>query len=330
MECNVAPCDISDGGYLYISYAHSDNKLVYPVIETIDGWGYKLWYDGGIGISENWTDEIANAIVGSSAFIVFLTENSAASQYVQEEILFALESKIKIIPIYIDEDLKLPPGVKMRLQSIQGIMATSQDKRKVIENRLNDTLNRLGIPTAARAPEILPSPPPDEPADADAGADAPAKTTQSKAKFNMMPFVAAAFAAVILIAAGFIYAQNASATLEVRPQVVTISLGSSSDLVVERHMPNGSSTVLENSQIRWDFSAEDVVRIDGNRISGMSVGEAELTGRYRSSSISLSVRVVEPIDGMVDISQRYIPGRMVTLFAGEVARGSLGNTHEAD
>ena len=136
--------------------------------------------------------------------------------------------------------------------------------------------------------------------------------------------VTAAFAIVAsggsLTSGYYLYGQEAAAVLDVRPEVVTISLQQSSDLAVEKHMPNGDTVFLDNSQIRWEFSRDSVVRIDGNRISGMNVGETELFGRYRNKDISLSIRVVEPIEGMVDISQRYQLGRIVSVYAGTAER----------
>jgi hypothetical protein len=57
------PCDVSGGAFVFISYAHENSDRVFPVIETLAGEGYQIWYDKGINISSTWTDEIANAII---------------------------------------------------------------------------------------------------------------------------------------------------------------------------------------------------------------------------------------------------------------------------
>jgi len=118
----------------------------------------------------------------------------------------------------------------------------------------------------------------------------------------------------------YVYAQENASSLAVKPEIVTISLQQSSELAVEKTMPNGRLSLFDNTQIRWSFSENDVARVDGNRISGLNLGEVVLSGRYRNKLISLDVRVVPPMDGMVDIAQRYQPGRTVGVFAGTTAR----------
>jgi serine/threonine protein kinase len=124
----------------------------------------------------------------------------------------------------------------------------------------------------------------------------------------------------------YIYGQENAALLDVQPEFVTVSLQQSSELAVEKLMPNGQLTLLDNERIRWSHSQDNIVRIDGNRISGMNLGETELSGRYRNKTISLNIRVVEPMDGMVDISQRYQPGRTVSLFVGTTERDHIDGT----
>ena len=114
----------------------------------------------------------------------------------------------------------------------------------------------------------------------------------------------------------YIWGRENAATLDVRPGIVTVSLQQSSELVVAKHMPDGNTAILENSQIRWTFTPDNVARVDGNRISGINVGEAELLGRYRDKTIALDVRVVPPMDDIVDISQRFLPGRVINVYAG--------------
>jgi len=129
----------------------------------------------------------------------------------------------------------------------------------------------------------------------------------------------------------YVYTQENAALIDIQPELVTVSLQQSSELSVEKKMPDGSVTLLDNTQIAWSYSQDNIARIDGNRVSGLNVGETELSGRYRNKSISLNVRVVEPMDGMVDISQRYRPGHTVRVFAGAAEREySDGKLAEAE
>ncbi|MDR3254139.1 MAG: toll/interleukin-1 receptor domain-containing protein, partial [Synergistaceae bacterium] len=119
--CKVIPCNLEEKEFVFVSYAHSDAEVVYPIIEGINADGYPVWYDKGINISSTWTDEIARAIMGCGIFIVFVSRESVASSYVRSEIEFAFNNKIKIIPVYLDGMEVLPPGLAMGLNATQGI-----------------------------------------------------------------------------------------------------------------------------------------------------------------------------------------------------------------
>jgi hypothetical protein len=119
--CKVIPCRLDDESFVFVSYAHFDSDVVFPIIEGVSADGYAIWYDKGISISSTWTDEIATAILNCSAFVIFITKESAESVYVRSEIEFALNNRIKIVPVYLDGMDVLPPGLALGLNATQGI-----------------------------------------------------------------------------------------------------------------------------------------------------------------------------------------------------------------
>ncbi|MDR1242528.1 MAG: toll/interleukin-1 receptor domain-containing protein [Deltaproteobacteria bacterium] len=119
--CNVVPCSLDDESFVFVSYAHFDSAVVFPIIEGVSADGYAIWYDKGISISSTWTDEIATAILNCSAFVIFITKESAASVYVRSEIEFALNNRVKVVPVYLDGMDVLPPGLALGLNATQGI-----------------------------------------------------------------------------------------------------------------------------------------------------------------------------------------------------------------
>ncbi|MDR1966223.1 MAG: toll/interleukin-1 receptor domain-containing protein [Synergistaceae bacterium] len=120
----MIPCSLEDESFVFVSYAHSDAWRVFPIIESVSGSGFSIWYDKGINISSTWTDEIAAAIMKCKIFIVFITKESVGSSYVRSEIEFALNNKIRTIPVYLDGMEVLPPGLALGLNSTQGITDT--------------------------------------------------------------------------------------------------------------------------------------------------------------------------------------------------------------
>ena len=131
---------------------------------------------------------------------------------------------------------------------------------------------------------------------------------------------------------GYIYQQEALSVLGIEPQLVTISLQSSSELKIEKFMPNGSIVDLEPSDLIWLTGSDNIAQIDGNRIMGLNLGKTTIQGRHRNKLVEFAVNVVEPMDGMVEIVQIYERGHKVALFGGTLERdhidGLLGGEAE--
>ncbi|MDR2444204.1 MAG: toll/interleukin-1 receptor domain-containing protein [Deltaproteobacteria bacterium] len=130
---SVKSCTPDDGPFVFISYSHSDSAVILPIIEAISHKGYRVWFDGGINISSTWTDEIALAIRNCQVLIAFISAEAANSNYVRVEIEYALNNRIKVIPVYLDGMDVLPPGLALGLNATQGITDTSDPKNIVTQ-----------------------------------------------------------------------------------------------------------------------------------------------------------------------------------------------------
>jgi len=117
-----------------------------------------------------------------------------------------------------------------------------------------------------------------------------------------------------------VFAFENGATLAMQPEVVTISLQQSTAVAIDRHLPDGRVTPMDTSQIIWETSRDNIAHIDGGRVTGINIGETQIIGRHRNNDIILNVRVVEPMEDLIEISQQYRTGRTVDIFAGTSAR----------
>ena len=74
------PAYRGDDPYVFVSYAHADNELVYPELTHLNDLGYNIWYNEGISPGSSWRDELAESIDQCSLFVIFITPQSAASE----------------------------------------------------------------------------------------------------------------------------------------------------------------------------------------------------------------------------------------------------------
>ena len=104
--------------YAFISYAHADKVVVYNAMRHFHDAKLNLWYDDGIPPAEEWQNEIAQKIMGSDMFAVFLSPSACASSHVNREIQFALSENKPMLPIFLEE-ISLTPSLKLCLQQFQ-------------------------------------------------------------------------------------------------------------------------------------------------------------------------------------------------------------------
>lgn len=113
--------EIYDGNepYLFISYSHADEDVVFPLIAGIQKAGYRVWMDRGIEVGTEWSDNIADHLTRCEAVIFFVSKKSVASENCLDEIATAKSKKKPAILIFIEEDVQLPPGVEMQTNRFQ-------------------------------------------------------------------------------------------------------------------------------------------------------------------------------------------------------------------
>jgi len=150
-----------DQPYIFISYAHLDADLVFPIISDWHARGYRIWYDEGIDPGNEWPEEIANALESCTQFLVFVSPRSVLSKNVKNEINFALDMDKDFIAIHL-EKTDLPSGLRLRMGDIQAIM-----KYRMPETMFDNKMNRALLSKAfepvttpvVEAPVEMASPP---------------------------------------------------------------------------------------------------------------------------------------------------------------------------
>lgn len=131
--------------YLFVSYSHKDTASVYPILDTLYDNKYRLWYDESCETGNDFRDGLKNMIEGSSGVILFVSEASMNSPFCGMEILCAKEKNKRIFPVYLGENLDIPPAFQIFLSNLHHSTAT--DKKRMMASLLRDlpaeTMDRL-------------------------------------------------------------------------------------------------------------------------------------------------------------------------------------------
>jgi hypothetical protein len=99
---------------VFVCYAHDEREVVVAQIDWLKGQGFTVWFDDALEAGSRWSDDLARAVEGCSAFLYFLSPRSVSSRYCLDEVHFALECSRPIVPVEITP-VTLTPGLKLSL-----------------------------------------------------------------------------------------------------------------------------------------------------------------------------------------------------------------------
>ena len=106
--------------YIFISYAHKDSELVFPIIEQMQRDRYNVWFDEGIDPGTEWPKTVADRLYHCAFFIALMSENYLTSTNCIDELEFARNKEKSRVILYL-QDIALPIDVELRHGRIQAI-----------------------------------------------------------------------------------------------------------------------------------------------------------------------------------------------------------------
>ena len=118
--------------YLFVSYSHRDAKVVNEVLKRIDKEKFRMWYDDTMEIGDDFREELRSKIEHSAAILLFISKSSVNSKYCGMEIITAFKYDKRIYPIYLEEDVLVPPAISMILDNLQHVKSEVINSNKYI------------------------------------------------------------------------------------------------------------------------------------------------------------------------------------------------------
>jgi hypothetical protein len=101
-------------GYVFVCYSHDERDAVLAEIAWLRGRGFEVWYDEAIEAGSRWSEDLARAVEGCSAFLYFLSPRSVASRHCLDEVHYALECSRPIVPVEV-APVTLTPGLRLSI-----------------------------------------------------------------------------------------------------------------------------------------------------------------------------------------------------------------------
>ena len=139
-------CYEGDKPYVFVSYSHRDKELVYPLITELMNRGYRVWFDEGIHLSEEWPESIAAHLYHAESVIFFLSKSFCDSKNCKREVNFAIDKDKDMFAIFL-ESVDLSLGMQMQLGTVQSIYYDASQEIAYNINKiiLNQALSKPGL-----------------------------------------------------------------------------------------------------------------------------------------------------------------------------------------
>lgn len=136
---------------IFISYRRKESSaFALLVLARLKEFELNAFLDMSIRPGDNWHAFIKEQIQQRNYFILLLGKESLVSDYVKQEILWAIEAGAEIIPIwhngyeYVKDAIDLPPEIDQVLGSTHTIRVL-EESALAYNNAIVELLNRFGI-----------------------------------------------------------------------------------------------------------------------------------------------------------------------------------------
>jgi formylglycine-generating enzyme required for sulfatase activity len=90
--------------HVFISYSKKNQEYARKLADHLLSLGFDVWIDDRIDYGDDWWRTIVRNIRSAQAFIVIMTDESDASEWVQREVTLADKHKVPAFPIWLDGD----------------------------------------------------------------------------------------------------------------------------------------------------------------------------------------------------------------------------------
>ena len=141
--------------YIFVSYAHKDAEAVYEVLRLLHERKYRIWFDPGIDVGDNWPQTVAEKLLGAELVLVFLSKNAYVSQNCRREINYAVSQRKKMTVVRLDGEA-IPSDMAMQLSVVPKVpRGTAEETAEALSGLLDASLLGDGVSGYEAEPLLL-------------------------------------------------------------------------------------------------------------------------------------------------------------------------------
>ncbi|HKG53891.1 MAG TPA: response regulator [Anaerolineales bacterium] len=91
-------------GHVFVSYSHKDSEYTHKLAEEMERHNIPVWIDDRIDYGTRWPQVIQEKIDSCQVFVLIMSDNARASDWVNNELTYAIGKGKKIYPVLLKGD----------------------------------------------------------------------------------------------------------------------------------------------------------------------------------------------------------------------------------
>ena len=124
--------------FVFVSYAHADAELAYPIISGLQERGMRIWFDDGMDVGDIWDEVIPNHVEQCAAMLCLVSSRFADSDNCLDEIHYAKELKKELLILHLEDEV-LPRNFRFRYSRFHALRLSDYSDRNGLMDKLAAT-----------------------------------------------------------------------------------------------------------------------------------------------------------------------------------------------
>ena len=124
--------------FVFVSYAHADAELAYPIISGLQERGMRIWFDDGMDVGDIWDEVIPDHVEQCTAMLCLVSTRFTDSDNCLDEIHYAKEQKKELLILHL-EDEELPRNFRFRYGRFHALRLSTYSDHGALLDKLAAT-----------------------------------------------------------------------------------------------------------------------------------------------------------------------------------------------
>lgn len=127
-----------DEPFVFVSYAHADAELAYPLISGLQERGLRIWFDDGMDVGDLWDEVIPDHVEQCAAMLCLVSTRFTDSNNCLDEIHYAKEQKKELLILHLENE-ELPRNFRFRYGRFHALKLSDYSEQSRLVEKLAAT-----------------------------------------------------------------------------------------------------------------------------------------------------------------------------------------------